>query len=589
MGRTAMQELAGLGVSPGIAIGRAVCILCRRDDVYRFPLAAEEIDGEIARFREAVEVAAAELDGIRARADRELGDELAAVFDAHAVMLRDRTFLDRVEERIRAEEVNAEWAVHETAGELQERFDRLEVEHFRQRRDDLRDVVLHLLRALGGIGHHELSEIEGDVVIVADDLTPSEAVRLGRERVVAFAVETGGRTSHTTIIARSLNIPLVAGLAGVTRQVTDADPVIVDGSEGRVVLHPTDAALLDYRERRRLRRLHEDELGRLRSLPSVTRDRIAVELLANIDLPEEIEDAVRFGAAGVGLYRSEFLYIEKSPALPTEREHFDLYRSLVERVQPHPVIVRTYDLGGRKLAREVMDTREENPVLGLRGVRLTLARPEIFRVQLRALFRACSFGDLRVMLPLVSGLEEVREFKAFCEKIFDELEAEGARYSREFPLGVMIEVPAAVLIAGELAQEVDFMSIGTNDLIQYSMAVDRNNEHVAHLYRPLHPAILRMIGSTVESARRAGIEISICGEMAADPRVAPVLVGLGLRNLSMRPRAIPEIKRRLRCLEASEWGEISRRLLTLGTAGEVDRELDRQLEALAPAEAAEAP
>ncbi len=583
MGRIAMQELSGMAGSPGIAIGQAVCILCRRDDVYRFPLDPGEIEAELARFHEAVEVAASDLDRIRERADRELGDELAAVFEAHAAMLRDRAFLDRVEERIRSEEVNAEWAVHETATELQERFDRLEVEHFRQRRDDLHDVVQHLQRALGGIGHHELSEIEGDVVIVADDLTPSEAVRLGRERVVAFAVETGGSTSHTTIIARSLNIPLVAGLEGVTQKVTDADPVIVDGSEGRVVLHPTDEALLAYRERRRLHLEREDELGLLRSLPSVTRDRIAVELLANIDLPEEIEDAVRFGAAGVGLYRSEFIYIEKSPELPTEEEHFTLYRSLVERVQPHPVIIRTYDLGGRKLAREVMDTREENPVLGLRGVRLTLARPEIFRVQLRALFRACAYGELRVMLPLVTALEEVRDFKAFCEEILDELEAEGARFSRSFPLGVMIEVPAAVLIAEELAREVDFLSIGTNDLIQYSMAVDRNNEHVAHLYRPLHPAILRMIGSTVESARRAGTEVSICGEMAADPKVAPVLVGLGLRRLSMRPRAIPEIKRRIRRLDASEWLEISRRLSALGTADEVDRALDRHLEALAPA------
>ncbi len=565
------KVLQGLGASPGVAIGRAVCLSSHKFEVYRIPIPANDVEAEIHRLADATQQARLELDATRKRAHEQLGDELAAIFEAQSLLLADASFLNRVEQRIREEQVNAEWAVHKVGEEFLDRFESLESEHFRERGDDLRDVTRHLLRALQGIAHHELSEIGGDVIIVAHDRTPSEAVRLGRQRVVAFATETGGPTSHTAIIARDMNIPLVTGLEGVTALVTDDDPVIVDGTEGTVILHPQDDQLAGYARQRQEQGEEERRLLATSPLPCVSRDGVAVELMANIDLPEELDDAGRFGAAGIGLYRSEFLYIERSPELPTEYEHVSTYRRLLDTMSPQPVLIRTFDLGGRKLAREVMATDEENPVLGLRGIRLTLARPEIFKIQLRALFRAGVGRNLWVMLPMVSAREEILEFRAFADNVMEELDSEGIEFTRDFKLGIMIEVPAAAMIADVLAREVDFFSIGTNDLIQYSLAVDRNNEHVSYLYQPLHPAILRMIRFVLDCARDSDVEVSMCGEMAGDRRYTPLLLGMGLRRLSVSPRSIPEIKNQIRSLEIRELEEATVRCLGMGSAEEIER------------------
>jgi phosphotransferase system enzyme I (PtsI) len=575
-----MQTIKGLGVSGGIAIGRAVVMENRARDIYRLPIQPDEVEDEVARFSEAVEQARAEVSKTRDRALEDLGEHLGSIFDAHLLLLCDTGFLERVRERIVEEQVNAEWAVYRSAEEYADRFSRMEDEYFRERQADLRDVMQHLLRRLQGISHHEVSEVEGPVVVVADDLTPSEAVRLGRQRALGFAIETGGRTSHTTIIARSLKLPAVTGLGEVTELVTDQDPVIIDGELGVVILHPTPEVLETYRQR--IEDLHDRELGFLetRELSATTRDGVDVHLMANLDLPEELDDVLSFGARGIGLYRSEFLYIEKSPELPTEEEHVELYRRLTEAAAPEPVIIRTYDLGGRKLARELLEMHEDNPVLGLRGIRLTLARPQVFKAQVRALYRAAVYGDLRVLLPMVSNVEEVRAFRAFANAVMEELQAEGLEYRRDLLLGVMIEVPSAALTADVLAREVDFFSVGTNDLIQYALAVDRNNEHVADLYQPCHPAILRMLHWVIAAARDGGIEVSLCGEMAADARYAPLLVGLGLRRLSLTPRSIPTLKTRLRELRVSDLEELAERCLAAPTAGEVEEILGTTLHSL---------
>ncbi|MDX1999748.1 MAG: phosphoenolpyruvate--protein phosphotransferase [Thermoanaerobaculia bacterium] len=569
-----MLTVHGLGVSGGIAIGRAIVIETRAVDVFRFPLTEADIGPELDRFHEAVAQARREVERTRDHTAANLGDELGAIFDAHLLVLADPGFLARVEEHIRDEQVNAEWALHKTAEEVAEAFARMGNEYLAERGADIQDVVGHLMRQLQGLAHHELKEIDGPVVIVADDLAPSEAVRLGREKVVGFAIESGGRTSHTTIIARSLKIPAVSGVKGVTALVTDEAPVIIDGEAGLVVLHPTAEVLADYE--RRVGELARRELGlrATRDLEACTADGTPLALMANIDLPEELPDAVELGAQGIGLYRSEFLYIEKSPELPTEEDHLALYRQMVESAAPHPAIIRTYDLGGRKLAAQILDSIEENPVLGLRGIRLTLARPEVFRIQLRALFRAAAYGDLWIMVPLVSSLDEVRRFRTFCDEVLEELAAEGVLHRRDVKIGIMIEVPSAALIADILAREVDFFSLGTNDLIQYSLAVDRNNEHVADLYQPLHPAILRMLYSVIRAGHAAGIEVSLCGEMATDPRYAALLVGLGLRRLSVTPRLLPQIKTRLRSLAVADLRELAESCLDLPTAADVEARLD---------------
>ena len=573
-----MQVLQGMGVSAGVAIGRAVVIETRGPAIYRIHLPEEELDAEVERLHQGARMAREELKRTRARAGEDLGNELAAIFDAHILLLSDTNFMGRVEARIRTQQVNAEWAVHKTAEELDNLFANIDDSYLRERSEDLTDVSRHLLRSLQGISHHELAELHEEVIIVADDLTPSDVIRLGRQQVMGFAIESGGRTSHTTIIARSLNLPVVAGLSGVTGRLTDQASIIVDGETGKVILHPNAEILASYKERRLALQSRDRTLMETRDLSAVTSDGVEIMLMANIDLPEEVHEVSCFGAAGIGLYRSEFLYLEKSPNLPSEDEHVDIYRQMIEAAAPHPAIIRTYDLGGRKLAREVMDTKEENPVLGLRGIRLTLARRDVFRPQIRALYRAAVYGDLWVMLPLVSRLEEVRLFRAFAEEILQELEAEGLPFRRDVRLGIMIEVPAAAMISDVLAREVDFFSIGTNDLIQYSLAVDRNNEHVSELYQPLHPAILRMLRFVIESAQAAGIEIGLCGEMGSDPRCALLLVGLGLRRLSLSPRAIPEVKTRIRERSAAELTEIAKECLQHVTAADVQMHLTKAFE-----------
>lgn len=572
--RQEMRVVEGLGVANGIGIGPAVCIASRTADIFRLPVGESGVEQEIERLRSAVTRASEELETTRQRAERELGGELAAIFEAHTLMLDDSAFLGRIERRIREEQVNAEWAVHSITQELEKRFQSLESPQYKARGEDLLDVAQYLLRFLGGNSRPQLGDLEEDVVVVADDLTPSEAVRLGRERVVGFALENGGPTSHTTIIARSLHLPVVAGLENVVELVSDQERIIVDGYDGKLILAPTPETLESYEQSKAEHAAEVSRRTRSKDLPAVTRDGLEIQLLANIDLPEEVDEAVAFGARGIGLYRSEFLYIERSPELPSEDEHVELYRRLLQTMAPHEVTIRTFDLGGRKLASEVLETREANPVLGLRGIRLTLARPDIFKIQIRALLRAGCEGGLKIMIPMVSSLEEVLQFKQLLDETRSELLQEGLSGTCPFKLGVMIEVPSAALISDTLAKEVDFFSIGTNDLIQYSMAVDRSNEHVSYLHRPLHPAILRLIHQTVRSANAAGIDVSICGEMAGNERYVPLLLGLGLRQLSASPRSIPKIKKRIREIDAEEWRQKSLRCLEFATADAVDQLLD---------------
>ncbi|MGA7616597.1 MAG: phosphoenolpyruvate--protein phosphotransferase [Thermoanaerobaculia bacterium] len=568
--RSEVRTYKGVGVSPGIAIGRALIIESEVGAAYRIPLKEQDVSGELERFDEALEKTKEDLRELKAKVTRSMGDEYASIFEAHGMILGDPAFTENVTRKIEDERVNAEWAISSVREELEARFESFENEYLRDRREDIKDVSESLLRNLSGISHHELSEIDHDVVILADDLTPSDTVRFNRRPIVGFATASGGRTSHTSIIAKSLFMPAVIGVPRLTTVVDNDELVIVDGYEGTVLVAPTPALIQEYRSRETRHQEYEKQLLQNRDLETVTKDGRRLSLQANIELIEEIKDAQRFGAEGVGLYRSEFLYISKSPQLPTEDEHYELYVKLAEAMKPNWTVIRTFDLGGKKLAREVMGSKEDNPVLGLRALRLCMKHRDMFRTQLRALLRASAHGNIKIMFPLVTGIQELRQVKTLIREIRTELDEQGIPYDKDLEIGIMIEVPAAAMIADLLATEADFFAIGTNDLIQYSLAIDRSNENVAYLYEPLHPSVLRLIKYVIDAGKHQGIEVSLCGEMASDPLYSIILVGLGLEIFSMNPSNIPVIKNVLRSVKYKECRRIAEAALQKKTAQEIE-------------------
>jgi phosphoenolpyruvate-protein phosphotransferase (PTS system enzyme I) len=568
--RSDIRSYKGIGVSPGIAIGRALIIEKRVASVYRVPIRDEEVASEVTRFLESLEKTRDELLDLKAKVSRSMGEEYAQIFEAHAMIVGDASFADKVVQKIENEQVNAEWALAEVQEELQARFASFEDDYLRERVADVKDVAERVLVNLQGVAHHDLSEIDHDLVIIADDLTPSDTIHFNRRPIVGFASETGGRTSHTSIIAKSLFIPAVIGVPKLTRIVDNDELVIIDGYEGSVIVNPTEAMISEYRSRESRHLEAEKKLLENRELAAVTRDHHQVSLQANIELVEELGDAIKYGAEGIGLYRSEFLYISKAPDLPTEDEHFEIYKKLAEALAPNWCVIRTFDLGGKKLARQIMGSKEDNPVLGLRAVRLCMKHRDMFRTQLRALLRASAYGKMKIMFPLISGVQELRQVKTLIREIKAELDLEGIPYNRELQVGIMIEVPSAAVIADLLATEADFFAIGTNDLIQYSLAIDRANENVSYLYEPLHPALLRLIKFVIDAGKRAGIPVEMCGEMASDPIYAIVLLGLGLEIFSMNPSSIPVVKNVVRSVRYKDCKRIAEVALTKKTAQEIE-------------------
>jgi phosphotransferase system enzyme I (PtsI) len=568
--RRDIRTYKGVGVSPGIAIGRTVIVEKREAAVYRVPIREEDVPAEVGRIVEALDKTREALLELKHKVSRSMGDEYAQIFEAHAMMVGDASFSDKIVQKIESEQVNAEWAVAEVQEELQARFASFDDEYLRERVADVKDVAERVLRNLQGVAHHDLSEIAHDVIILADDLTPSDTINFNRRPVVGFATEAGGRTSHTSIIAKSLFMPAVIGVPRLTKMIDNDELVIIDGYEGAVIVNPTQAMIAEYQSRVLRHEEAEQRLLENREQPATTKDGIRISLQANIELVQELKDAVKFGAEGIGLYRSEFLYMSKSPLLPNEEEHFELYKALAESVAPQWCVIRTFDLGGKKLAREVIGTKEDNPVLGLRGLRLCMKHRDMFKTQLRALLRASAFGKIKIMFPLVSGVQELRQVKTLLRELKADLDAEGLPYNKDLPVGIMIEVPSAAVIADILAAEADFFAIGTNDLIQYSLAIDRSNENVSYLYEPLHPALLRLIKFIIDSGKKAGIPVEMCGEMASDPIYAIVLLGLGLEIFSMNPSNIPVIKNVVRSVRYKDCRRIAEFALTKKTAQEIE-------------------
>jgi phosphotransferase system enzyme I (PtsI) len=571
-----VRVFRGIGVSPGIAVGKALVIEVRRPRVKREGLDLARVPLEVSRLRQALEVSRKQILEIQERIAREVGTQYARIFDAHLLVLEDHLLVEEASAYIHAHRVNAEYAVQEVLEPVRQAFSRIEDGYLRERRTDVDDVGDRLLGNLLGQRASVQVEQPGETIVIAHELRPSDTVQLHKDAILGLVTETGGRTSHSAIMARSLEIPAVVGVEEICAQVRNHDAVILDGIEGLVILSPDRETLAQYHARKQQLEYAGRALHKLGGLPAETQDGYRVRVTANIEFPDELPAVRTHGAEGVGLYRTEFLYLSR-PDLPTEEEHFTVYRAVAAEMHPHPTVIRTLDFGGDKLASAIQLAAEENPSLGLRAIRLCLHRPDLFRTQLRAILRASAFGTLRIMYPMISGVTEIQAANAILEDVKAELRRQGTAFDPEIQVGAMIEIPSAAVTADLLAREVDFFSMGTNDLIQYALAIDRINEQVAYLYEPLHPAVLRMLKSVVSAAHNEGIWISMCGEMASDPLHGMLLVGLGFDELSMTPGAIPLMKRIIRSVTYGQAAEVAQRVFTCPTAKEVERLLRQEM------------
>ncbi len=573
----------GIGVSPGIAIGPALVLERRRVPVSRSELNPRQVAEELERLRVAVERAGVDLETLKQRTGEVLGTGVAQIFDAQVLLLKDSMFIGEIEKRIREGHQNVEWAVRQVGGDLSRRVASISDVYLRERGTDIDDLQERLLRALAGEEGNRLGHLDHPVILFAHDLSPSETAQLDVSRVLGFATDVGSRTGHSAIVARSLEIPAVVGLHDVTAMLKPNDTVVLDGDEGLVVVAPSETVLKEYQNKQISSSEHLVELMGTRDLVAVTRDGFRVKLTANIETSEDVESALAHGAEGIGLYRSEFLYLRRPGVLPTEEEHYEEYRKVLERMSPHSVSIRILDIGGEKiLAGDTAVENDPSALLGLRALRLALRERELFKTQLRGLLRASAHGNLRIMLPFVSGVEQFLEAKSVIAEVHEALVSEGHAVADSIPVGIMIEVPGAAVIADLLGQEADFFSIGSNDLIQYLLAVDRTNDAVAHLYEPLHPAVLRVLRSLLTMARDQDVPVSMCGEMASDPLTAMMLLGFGMEELSMSAVAIPLVKNVIRKVKQADTEWILKRALQLRTAREVEEFALEQQMALFP-------
>ena len=562
--------MRGIGVSSGIVIGKAYVVDRRTDAVQFCHLDPSQAHSEVKRFTGAVSESKKQLRRITRMLTKEgRGKEHIGIIDAHLMILKDQMLINDTIKLIKQERMNAEWALKTVLKGIRELFDKMDDRYFKERSSDIEHIVDRIIMNLSGEEHASIADIEEPSVVVAHDLSPADTAQMVKGKVVAFLTDIGGKTSHTAIMARSLEIPAVVGLENVTRNAEAGDTIIVDGMTGAVIINPSESVLHVYERRRSKYASYDKELHHYRNLPAETLDGRRIRLMGNMEIAEEITSLLDHGAEGIGLYRSEFLYLNRKD-LPTEEEHMASYVHVAKQMSPRPVVVRTLDIGGDKFLSPMEVADEINPAMGLRAIRLCLKRPDMFRTQLRGILRASAYGKLKVMFPMISGIDELRRAKAIFEETKEELRRENKPFDPDIEVGVMIEVPSAAFIADLLAKEADFFSIGTNDLLQYSLAIDRVNEHVAYLYEPFHPAVLRIIKNVVDCAKQRGISVSVCGEMAGEPEHALMFIGMGLEQLSMNAFSLLRVKRLVRSVRYEDAKDIVTMALTLSTAREVE-------------------
>ncbi|NPC92352.1 phosphoenolpyruvate--protein phosphotransferase [Bacillus sp. WMMC1349] len=563
-----MLEMKGIGASAGIAIAKAYRLEEPNLTVEKKNIS--DFEAEVKRFEEAIEQSKKELETIKSHALKELGEDKAEIFSAHLLVLSDPELLNPVKDKIKSDSVNAEFALKETADMFVSMFESMDNEYMQERAADIRDVTKRVTGHLLGVDIPNPSLISEEVIIVAGDLTPSDTAQLNRRFVKGFTTDIGGRTSHSAIMARSLEIPAVVGTKAATKEIQNGVLVIVDGINGDVILDPSQETIKQYEEKHQSFLAQKAEWAKLVNEPTVTNDGHHVELAANIGTPDDVKGVLENGGEAVGLYRTEFLYMGRDQ-LPTEEEQFDAYKTVLERMEGKSVVVRTLDIGGDKELPYLELPKEMNPFLGYRAIRLCLDEQEIFRTQLRALLRASTYGNLKIMFPMIATVNEFKEAKAILLEEKAKLQAEGQTVADDIEVGMMVEIPASAVIADQFAKEVDFFSIGTNDLIQYTMAADRMNEQVSYLYQPYNPAILRLITIVIEAAHKEGKWVGMCGEMAGDEIAIPILLGLGLDEFSMSATSILPARTQISKLSKKETEALKEQILSMSTTEEVVR------------------
>jgi phosphotransferase system enzyme I (PtsI) len=561
--------LKGIGVSPGIVIGKAYLYDRFNAQVSVYKLRDKSlVSEEIRRFKTALKESEKQLLEVKNKLWELAGREPLYIIDVHIMILKDKMFINHTIQYIKDALINAEWAIKMTIDRYREIFEKVEDEYLKGRISDIRYVGQMILRNLAGEKKETITDVSGKGIVIAIDLSPADTAQMMINKVQGFATDMGGKTSHTAIVARAVEIPAVVGLESITKMVRTNDDIIVDGSAGLVVVNPDPEMIKVYEDKQKHFETAQENFLKYAHLPAITKDNYKVEIGGNIEFIEEIPSAISHGAEGIGLYRTEFIYINKEQ-LPTEEEHFSHYRSVVGSKGLKWATIRTLDLGGDKFYSDPKLAKEMNPQMGLRAIRFCLKEVELFKVQLRAIARASAFGKTRIMFPMISGVEEIREAKKIFFEVKDDLIVQGIPVGNDIEIGVMIEVPSAAIIADELAKEVDFFSIGTNDLIQYALAIDRINERVTYLYEPLHPAVLRLIKQVVDIGHRAGIRVAMCGEMAGEPAYIMILLGLEIDELSMNPLAIPRVKKVIRGSTLKESKALLERVMTFSSASEI--------------------
>lgn len=558
----------GVGVSPGIARGAIHVVREEAEEVARYHIEPSEIANEIGRFETALIQTRAQILEMQQKIAEAIGAKDAGIFDAHLLVVEDRTLIDEVLRKLKADLCNVDYVFQEVAKHYAETLSKIDDPYLRERALDIQDVTRRVVRNLQGKAQKAFLALTDPHVLVAHNITPSDTATMDRRQVLGFATDLGSRTSHTAIMARSMNIPAVVGLHNATEKLESGQEVLVDGYNGLLILNPTPDTLWHYGELKHRKEQVAEQLTGLRETKSTTRDGRHIVLSANIELPNDVASVAQNGAEGIGLYRTEFLYLNRA-TLPTEEEQYDTYRKVAEGVAPHPLIIRTFDLGGDKIASGMETSDEQNPFMGLRAIRFCLENLDIFKAQLRAILRASAAGNVKIMFPMISGLDELRRALAVLDECKAELARESLPFGSATEVGAMIEIPSAALCADALAREVDFFSIGTNDLIQYALAVDRVNERIANLYEPTHPAVIRLLKMVSDAAHKHDIWAGVCGEMAGDLMMVPLLLGLGMDELSVSASLVPRVKRAVQSLSVPECQRLVTDALELTTPAEI--------------------